>query len=131
MFSWFSTVPSDGVDCRQVLKHVWLECTARRHGSCPVCDGVDCRQVLKHVWLECTTRRRGSCPVCDGVDCRQVSKHVWLECTARRHGLCLVCWQQRFEGNYAAFVSVINSCLAEERLLIESCTAQVSSLVNI
>jgi len=34
--------------------------------------------------------------------------------------------QQRFEGNYAAFVTVINNCLAEERLLVESCTAQVS-----
>lgn len=43
---------------------------------------------------------------------------------------CTACIQfkQRFEGNYAAFVSVINSCLAEERLLIESCTAQGSEL---
>ena len=28
--------------------------------------------------------------------------------------------QQRFEGNYGAFVTVINTCLCEERLLIES-----------
>lgn len=44
------------------------------------------------------------------------------------------CWlfqyaQQRFEGNYEAFVSVVNSCLGEERLLIQSCTsAEVCAL---
>lgn len=38
----------------------------------------------------------------------------------------IVCFLQKaFDGNYSTFVRVIQKCLGEERLLIESCEADV------